>query len=38
MARKISKAAVIASLNSNKTPPGLKAGLRRYAKRRGWLK
>lgn len=37
MARTISKKAVLAALRSPKTPPNLKKGLRKYAKRRGWL-
>jgi len=35
--RKISKKAVLASLRSPRTPIKLKAGLRKYAKKRGWL-
>ncbi len=36
MGRKISKKAVMASIRSKKTPPNLKKGLRKYAKKRGW--
>jgi hypothetical protein len=37
MARKISRKAVLAALRSGKTPLRLKKGLKKYAKRRGWL-
>jgi len=37
MARKINKKAVMASLKSPKTPPNLKKGLRKFARKRGWL-
>lgn len=36
MARSISKKAVLASIKSNRTPPNLKKGLVKYAKKRGW--
>jgi hypothetical protein len=35
--RKISKKAVLAALKSPKTPKNLKEGLRKYAKKRGWI-
>lgn len=35
--RKISKKAVLASLRSPRTPIKLKVGLRKYAKRKGWI-
>jgi hypothetical protein len=37
MARKISKKAVLRALRSKKTPKNLKKGLRKYAKKRGWI-
>jgi len=37
MVRRISRKAVLASLRSPRTPKKLKRGLRRYARRRGWL-
>jgi len=33
----MSKKAVLASINSPRTPPNLKKGLIKYAKRMGWL-
>jgi len=36
--RTISKAACLASIASPKTPKPLKEGLKKYAKKRGWLK
>lgn len=35
--RKISKKAVLSAIKSKKTPKHLKEGLRKYAKKRGWL-
>lgn len=35
--RKISKNAVMAALRSSKTPVNLKKGLRKFAKKKGWL-
>ena len=35
--RSISKKAVLSALRSKKTPKHLKKGLRKYAKRRGWI-
>jgi len=35
--RKISKKAVLASLKSKKTPPALKKGLRKWAKKKGYV-
>ena len=35
--RKPSKKAVLKALRSKKTPPQLKRGLRKYAKRMGWI-
>jgi hypothetical protein len=35
--RKISKKAVLAAIRSPRTPKRLKEGLRKFAKRRGWL-
>lgn len=35
--RKISKKAVLASLRSPRTPANLKKGLRKYAKKMGWI-
>jgi len=35
--RKINKKAVMASIKSPKTPANLKKGLRKYAKKRGWV-
>lgn len=37
MARTISKKAVLAALRSPRTPANLKKGLRKYAKKRGWI-
>jgi hypothetical protein len=37
MARTISKKAVLASIASPRTPARLKAGLKTYAKKKGWL-
>jgi hypothetical protein len=37
MARRINRKAVLASIRSRKTPAPLKKGLRKYARRRGWL-
>ncbi|MHA1874045.1 MAG: hypothetical protein ACTSVB_08015 [Candidatus Heimdallarchaeaceae archaeon] len=36
--RKISKKAVLGSLRSPRTPAKMKAGLRKYAKKRRWIK
>lgn len=36
MARKINKKAVMASIRSPRTPPNLKKGLKKYARKRGW--
>lgn len=38
MARKISQKAVLASLRSPNTPASLKKGLRKFAKKKGWIK
>ena len=38
MARKVSKKAVLAALRSTKTPAALKKGLRKFAKKRGFIK
>jgi len=35
--RRISKKAVLGSIRSPRTPKPLKEGLRKYARRRGWL-
>ena len=35
--KKISKKAVLASLKSSKTPPALKKGLRKWAKKKGYI-
>lgn len=37
MARQINKKACLASIKSPNTPPNLKKGLRKYAKKRGWM-
>lgn len=37
MARGINKKACLASIASPNTPVALKEGLRKYAKKRGWL-
>jgi hypothetical protein len=34
---RISKKAVLAAIRSKKTPKHLKEGLRKYARKRGWL-
>lgn len=36
MVRKINKKAVMASIRSPRTPPNLKKGLKKYARKRGW--
>ena len=33
----MNKNAALASIRSKKTPPALKAGLRKYAKKMGWI-
>jgi hypothetical protein len=35
--RKISKKAVLAAIRSPRTPKRLKEGLKKFAKKRGWL-
>lgn len=37
MVRKVNKKAVLAAIESPKTPPHLKEGLKKYAKKQGWL-
>lgn len=38
MARKISKKAVMKAIKSPKTPKPLKEGLKKFAKKKGWVK
>ena len=35
--RKISKKTILAAIRSPKTPEGFKKGLKKFAKRKGWL-